>query len=75
MTRSSTRLTTTALLGALLIGKAGHWFITPMRHPNAATWKVSVVGALFVVGLGLLLYAALVQRRERAEERTIGHLG
>jgi hypothetical protein len=63
------------LLGALLIGKAGHWFITPMRHPNAATWKVSVVGALFVVGLGLLLYAALVQRRERAEERTIGHLG
>jgi drug/metabolite transporter (DMT)-like permease len=70
---SSTRPTTFAVLGVLLIGRAGHWFLTPMRHPNAPLWKGLAVGALFVVGVGMMLYATVVQRRERAEERSLDH--
>jgi len=41
-----------------------------MRHPNASPGKVLLVGALLAVGVGLSLFAVVVQRRERAEERS-----
>jgi hypothetical protein len=69
MTRTTAAATTEALLGAVLAGTAGHWFITPIRHPHAAPWQVIAVAAQFVAGLGLLGYAMLMERRERADDR------
>jgi hypothetical protein len=61
-------------LGVAFAGKAGHWFITPMNHPNASSLKSVLVGAQLVLGLGLLAYAARVERRARDDEREVAEI-
>jgi len=62
------------LLGAVLAGNAGHWFITPIRHAGAPSWKYAAIGIQLVVGIALGLYGAGVQRREQREDREDAHL-
>lgn len=71
MTHKSLAAQTEALLGAVLAGTAGHWFITPIRHPHPSRWHIVAVAAQLLAGLGLLGYATLVERRARADARAV----
>jgi hypothetical protein len=57
-----------AFLFALLGARAGHWFITPMRHPDATTLRSALVALQFVVGLGGAIW---LLRAERARESDV----
>lgn len=57
------------LIAAALIGAAGHWFITPMRHPDASRWQTARVVIQFVIGIAAGAYAAHRLRQERESER------
>ncbi len=57
------------LVAATLIGAAGHWFITPMRHPDASRWQTARVVIQFVIGIAVGAYAAHRLRFEREAER------
>lgn len=50
-TRQSQHLFAAALL-ALVGAQAAHWFITPMRHPNAGAVQTVLVAVQAVVGVG-----------------------
>ena len=68
MKRETAESSGLALAGAVVAGQAGHWFITPIRHPGASTLKAVLVGLQLVLGLAVIWYAVRVQRRERKEE-------
>jgi len=58
-----------AFVAATLIGTAGHWFITPMRHPDASRWQAARVVIQFVIGVAAGAYAAHRLRLEREADR------
>jgi peptidoglycan/LPS O-acetylase OafA/YrhL len=58
-----------SLIAAILIGTAGHWFLTPMRHPDASRWQTARVVIQFVIGIAAGAYAAHRVRLEREAER------
>jgi hypothetical protein len=59
------------LIGAILLGNAGHWFITPIRHPGAPLWKVLIVAGQAVVGAGLWAHVIRLRVRARAADRKL----
>jgi hypothetical protein len=58
-----------SFVAAVLIGTAGHWFITPMSHPAASRWQSARVVIQFVIGIAAGAYAAHRLRLERESER------
>lgn len=71
MRHKSLAAQTEALLGAVLAGTAGHWFITPIQHPHPSRWHIVAIAAQLLAGLGLLGYAMLIEHRERADARAV----
>ena len=41
------------LFAASLVGSAVHWFLTPMRHPNAPVWVTLLHALQVIVGIGV----------------------
>lgn len=60
-----------SLVAAILLGTAGHWFITPMSHPDASRWQTARVVVQFVIGVAAGAYAAYQLRLERESEREV----
>ena len=53
-------------LGAILFAFATHWFITPIRHPDASRTDQILVALQAAFGVGVAAWAWL---RLRAEQR------
>jgi hypothetical protein len=62
-----------ALLGALVVARAGHWLITPRRHLHASSWTYAGIGVQIVVGLGMVGYGWYLGRHDRDEALSSRH--
>jgi hypothetical protein len=54
------------MLGAIAL----HWFITPMRHPDAGTIEYWLTGIQAVVGIGGAIWL-IVRRRARPSASSV----
>jgi hypothetical protein len=66
MSRPSRSTSIELVLGLMFAAVSLSWLITPMRHPGAPAWKTASVVVELVVGIGLIVYAGVRHRRERA---------
>lgn len=74
MKRHVTESTGLSAAAVVLIGTAGHWFLTPMSHPSASHWQTARVGIQLVIGIVIGVFAARRLRVEREIEREEAHV-
>ena len=65
MTNTESQRLIGALLLALVGAQAVHWFITPIRHPDASALRTGLVAVQALVGLGGAAW--LLRTRHRAD--------
>jgi hypothetical protein len=61
--RAMVVITCWVMAGALIVGTAGHWLITPASHLGASNLRVFLVWGQIVIGLGLMATGGAVPGR------------